>query len=128
MSERLTAKTAATFRASLHADQNGRCALCGEPLPIGEAVLDHDHTTGQVRGVLHRGCNAMLGHIENNRARNHLSRIVRLAAWSKGLVPYLYAKRDDMPLYYTHRTAAQKAERRTTKARLARAARKARGE
>lgn len=70
----------------------------------------------------------MLGHLENNRARNFLMPIPRFAAFLKGVIPYLYAKREGMPLYTTHRTAEEKAIRRNKKARLARAARKARGE
>ncbi len=70
----------------------------------------------------------MLGHIENNRARNHLSSVARLAAFLKGVIPYIYAKRAGMPFYHTYRTPAEKAIKRNAKARLARAARKARGE
>jgi hypothetical protein len=35
-----------------------QCEVCGEP---GRTELDHDHTTGLVRGWLCRGCNAALG-------------------------------------------------------------------
>jgi len=70
----------------------------------------------------------MLGHLENNRARNFLMPIPRFAAFLKGIIPYLYAKREGMPIYYTHRTAAEKAVKRNERARIARAARKARKE
>ncbi|MEV8636630.1 endonuclease domain-containing protein [Streptosporangium sp. NPDC051023] len=34
---------------------NNRCALCR--VPDNEKMVDHDHTTGQVRGLLCRSCN-----------------------------------------------------------------------
>lgn len=43
---------------------NGRCELCGDPTP--EPHVDHDHTTGKVRGVLCPGCNLGLGHFRES--------------------------------------------------------------
>ena len=37
----------------------GTCAYCGEP--GSDLVIDHDHETGQVRGLVHRSCNAKIG-------------------------------------------------------------------
>lgn len=123
MADRLTPKALAAWRVRTLAEQGGACALCGEACSLDEAVADHDHTTGQLRGVLHRGCNAMLGHIENNRPRHRLTGIARLTKFLTRVVPYLYAKRgDDTPLYPTHRTADQKRELRNKRARAARAA------
>lgn len=45
--------------------QDGRCAICAEPWGMGGhwgMVLDHDHTTGLIRGWLCRICNAAEGH------------------------------------------------------------------
>ena len=43
--------------------QNGRCAACS--FPFGAAVLlpvlDHDHTDGRIRGIIHGRCNTALG-------------------------------------------------------------------
>jgi hypothetical protein len=49
-------------------EQNGLCALCGQAetgLQLGRPIrlaVDHDHTTGRVRGLLCRRCNMALKH------------------------------------------------------------------
>ena len=43
------------------AKQIGRCAICERPLKDDRQVIDHDHATGEVRGVVHNLCNLMLG-------------------------------------------------------------------
>lgn len=42
--------------------QQGGCAICGD-LPARGTVLhvDHDHSTGRIRGLLCQPCNTMLG-------------------------------------------------------------------
>ena len=43
--------------------QGNVCAICKKPRPT---VVDHDHETGKVRGILHRTCNAGLGMLRDN--------------------------------------------------------------
>ena len=114
------------FREQMLADQHGRCMLCCETV-TDDAVLDHDHKTGRLRGVLHRGCNALLGHIENNRARNGLSG-PRLFRMLERIETYLTKSYDHNPLHYTHRTDEQKRIRRNKLASASRARRKAAAE
>lgn len=70
--------------------QNNRCAICGSiPSgrgPQGNLHVDHDHETGQVRGLLCGRCNTGLGQFR------HDSRFLQKAA------EYLYlaARRDSM--------------------------------
>ncbi len=45
---------------SLLISQQGRCAICNDPLYPGPHI-DHDHTTGAVRGLLCRLCNKGIG-------------------------------------------------------------------
>lgn len=52
-------------RQVLLAKQKGLDALTGLPIPDKQEVLDHDHKTQYVRGVLHRQTNAVLGKLEN---------------------------------------------------------------
>lgn len=48
--------------------QDGACALCKEPfdtdVPSRNIVVDHDHITGEVRGLLDNACNVVLGWLE----------------------------------------------------------------
>lgn len=56
-------------------DQNGVCAICGGINYGGRRlVVDHDHKTGKVRGLLCHHCNMCLGQFENFRtmAENYL--------------------------------------------------------
>lgn len=50
-------------------EQKGLCALCGLPLPekVTRACTDHDHETGQARGLLHQTCNFVVGIFEKYR-------------------------------------------------------------
>lgn len=51
--------------------QNGQCAICGTTSPMGHHkrfVVDHNHITGEVRGLLCSKCNAGLGNFSDNPA------------------------------------------------------------
>ena len=48
----------AELKATTH-----ECVICGTP---GELVVDHDHTTGKVRGLLCSHCNRGLGHFRDS--------------------------------------------------------------
>jgi hypothetical protein len=53
--------------AQMLLDQEGVCAICGCPPKEGKAlVIDHDHTTGKVRGALCIGCNTRVGYLESD--------------------------------------------------------------
>lgn len=46
-------------------EQNGGCAICGRPeyqTPTSTLFLDHDHVTGELRGLLCTTCNFMVGY------------------------------------------------------------------
>lgn len=56
------AEEALQKREELYAKQNGTCAICKRPEAIcGTLNVDHDHSTGRVRGLLCTMCNKGLG-------------------------------------------------------------------
>lgn len=123
--QRLTPAMVAPFRARLGAEQKGLCAICRRPLgdKTKAPVLDHDHLTGEIRGVLHRGCNSLLGHIENGKARYGLTAVSDLARFLAGVQEYMHAPGHGV-LHPTYRTEDEKRERTNARRRKARAAAK----
>lgn len=52
----------------LLAKQYGKCAICaGHSIAGRKLSVDHDHTTGKVRGLLCVNCNAALGQFRESR-------------------------------------------------------------
>lgn len=103
--------------------QGGICPLCGEPISLlvkgarSDYVVDHDHSTGEIRGVLHRSCNAAEGKVANAAgrwgAKSMQSPAVR--AWLTKLLAYW--NQDGLGVMYPgHATEEERAE----KARLQR--------
>lgn len=61
-----TGFTPEEFQEKLN-NQGGVCAICGTDNPGKlDFCADHDHATGQKRGVICRKCNAGLGHFNDN--------------------------------------------------------------
>jgi DNA-binding sugar fermentation-stimulating protein len=111
---RIKPKEIKQLRESILQEQHGLCAICHEPIDAGEAVLDHCHKTGYIRAVLHRGCNAYIGHLENNMARNKItiSRLFRILANF-----FVYINKHRSEIHPTHRTPEEKVERAKKRAR-----------
>lgn len=57
--------------------QSHTCPIC---LEVKKLVIDHNHETGEVRGLLCRACNASLGHLEKR-------------VWRRRAIAYLKARR-----------------------------------
>ena len=55
----------------LHEQQNGRCFLCETDIEMFKGhsggMIDHDHKTGKVRGILCNRCNTIVGGLETHK-------------------------------------------------------------
>lgn len=49
----------------MYLDQNGCCAMCGEPVEYTRIHTDHDHNTNKVRGLLCARCNCQIAIFDN---------------------------------------------------------------
>jgi hypothetical protein len=108
------------IREQILLEQRGLCAICNEQVLPEEAVLDHCHKTGYIRAVLHRGCNAYIGHMENNLARN-LINPNRLQAILNNFQIYVNTHR--LYIHPSHKTPEERLIRSKKRAKLARAKR-----
>lgn len=61
-------------------EQNGVCYMCGcaEPVKGRRLSVDHDHDTGQIRGLLCSRCNPILGKLERAYKRYGLHKEPKL--------------------------------------------------
>ena len=54
------------------AKQHGLCAMCGKPPDDTDLqkilMVDHNHETGEVRGLIHGRCNAIIGYAKEDTA------------------------------------------------------------
>ncbi|SRR6266699_2301678 len=97
------------YQALLEAQQ-GVCALCGQPETstikgtLRSLAVDHDHTTGWIRGLLCARCNRALATIE------HLGE-----DW--GTRAYAYLRQEHHLVPYTTSLSRRKKHRKTTRHR-----------
>lgn len=56
---------AVVLRASLFAAQDGKCAICLRP-ETTPLIIDHDHDSGRVRGLLCSACNRGIGMLQDS--------------------------------------------------------------
>lgn len=114
----------------LKTKQGGLCAICGLPIETGKQqgnktdyVADHDHSTGEIRGVLHRACNGAEGKVASAAGRwgAKSMQYENIVPWVEKLIAY-WKKPGTGLIYPTHKTAeelkaASLLKRRTSYAR-----------
>lgn len=111
---RITAREIRELREQYLEAQLNLCALCSQPLTPQDAVLDHDHKSGQLRCTIHRFCNTFLGKIENGIVRNRIDDL-QLENILRNLQAYMQATK---PLLHpTHRTPEERKVRAKKRAR-----------
>ena len=86
--------------------QGGVCYACGQPSPVEGRRLsvDHDHTTGLVRGLLCSRCNPVLGKLERAFTRFGLGKIVgfTVTKWLSRVAGYMVAEPATKALGHQH--------------------------
>lgn len=108
-------------QAILEKRQGFKCVLCDIGLNVRTGVLDHDHHTGAIRGVLCRNCNGMEGKAKTIAIRGRRS--LTLSTYLRKIADYWDFHQTDRTglIYPTHLTPDQKRIKRNTKARKVRA-------
>jgi hypothetical protein len=118
---RLTTSQIAVARVALVKKQGGKCAICPMKISPKDAVLDHNHVTGLIRGALCRNCNGIEGKVFNLARRAKRDKDPEW--WLRSLLAY-WRHHDDNPtlaLHPLHRTDDEKRIRRNARARKQRA-------
>jgi len=124
--KRLKANQVSDVTQKLLKMQGGKCAVCGHPMTQRDRpVLDHDHTTGFVRGVLHNSCNGAEGKVRVKAMRGHTG--ISPEKYIVGLGKYLekHQKPQTQLLHPSHLTADEKRIKRNKRATVLRKRRKA---
>jgi len=112
--------------------QGGKCGLCGQAVTPGAAkrpAMDHNHSTGYIRGVLCLYCNGMLGKIENASIKAGRAGRIPPLEWLRLVAEYL--NKHSTPawsiegqrwglIYPTHKTPEDKRLARLEKAKAKR--------
>lgn len=98
--KQLKSKDIKTVKEEILEKQEFKCAICGAPLTLDKAVLDHQHkikksdpngenNNGLVRGVLCNFCNPLEGRLFNNMFRyKQLKTDAERIEWLQNLIEY----------------------------------------
>lgn len=127
---KLARSTMPSWKTGQIRKQGGVCPLSLKPFDLKDsknAVVDHDHNTGEIRGVLSRSSNAAEGKVRAAVARwgGTGDNDPAILAWLKRLI--LYLEKPGLGLmYHTHLTEDEKRLKRNADARKVRAAKSAR--
>lgn len=90
------------YRRYLLRLQNNQCPLCLSELLEEDAVLDHCHTTGHIRFVLHRGCNRAEGTAKAAVKRSRASQDPK--GFMARVLKYWDADFSGMPIHPSYKT------------------------
>jgi len=124
---KLTRSQLNAYKQALVVQQGWTCPVSlkrFEPDNLKDAVVDHDHVTGEIRGVLHRSANAVEGKVFSAVGRwgGVGMRYDEAVPYLKRLIAYLEAPGKGV-IYPLHKTDEEKRVTRNAKAKEARAKR-----
>ncbi len=120
---RLTkAQIAPVKAAMLEKWQDGKCPLCKRRITLAQACMDHNHSTGHVRGILCRNCNGIEGKIKNLVVRGRAG--LTMDQYLQSIIDYWvhHEQRPTGIFHPLHKTDEERRVARNTKARKKRAA------
>lgn len=115
---RLTTKDVLPTKMRYVVAQQFKCAICSTPITAGpDSCLDHEHSTGLVRGALCRNCNGIEGKVKNLATR--AKRDGTWDWWLDRLLAYVRFHRANPGniIHPTHKTEDEKRLRRNKLAR-----------
>lgn len=112
--------------------QGGCCAICKQPIDFTvrgnktDWVVDHNHSTGEIRGILHRSCNGAEGKAANAIGRwgAKSMQYEDIIAYTEHLLAYWKSEGAGV-MYPDHKTPEERKESQRIKAAKAAALRRA---
>ncbi|QOC54312.1 recombination endonuclease VII [Aeromonas phage Atoyac13] len=112
MKRKLTRAQMTAYKLKWMRAPGAKCPLCTKPFAGMESknvVVDHDHDSGLIRGLLCRGCNGAEGKVANAAGRwaGLGMNYERIVPWLEQLVAYLKSTPTDF-IYPTHLTEEEK--------------------
>lgn len=125
MTRRIDKSEVQGIRNRLKAKQGNVCAICKKAFTKADyPVLDHDHDTGFIRGVLHNSCNQAEGKVKSRAHMSHKG--VSSAEYVIALGEYLklHSTPQTKVYHHEHLTDDEKRLARNAKARRKRASAK----
>ncbi|QOC54220.1 recombination endonuclease VII [Aeromonas phage Atoyac23] len=122
MKRKLTRAQMTAYKLKWMRAPGAKCPLCTKPFAGMESknvVVDHDHDSGLIRGLLCRGCNGAEGKVANAAGRwaGLGMNYERIVPWLEQLVAYLKSTPTDF-IYPTHLTEEEKKKAAGDKRRL----------
>lgn len=108
----MSQKEVSVERLRLWKEQKEICPLCLEKIVWCDAALDHCHTTGRIRGVLHKNCNSAEGALKSKFIRSGAGKLTSFEEYLLQLHLYLI-KEHHLLLHPSHAPRPRKLMKRS---------------
>ena len=94
------------IRLKWHKENNSICPILKTQYPVEKMCIDHDHSTGFIRGCIHLQANSLEGKILGAYKRTGVSKLIDLPSFLRNLADYLENNMSNLEL--VHPTAMPK--------------------